>query len=482
MVSRESVRIALTLAALNDLEVITADIENAYLTAPVAEKIWCKLGPEFGADAGKRAIIVRALYGLKSAGASFRNHLADCMRHLGWESCKADQDVWMKEPEIRKEDGYKYFAYCLLYVDAILIVHHDAVRCLNEIDHFFKTKAGSIRDPEFYLGAKLRTIQLPNGVYAWAMSSSKYIQAAVTNVKAYHKQHFPMRTWAKRTGGPFPLNYAPELDTTPELSPAQATFYQTQVSILRWCVELGRIDIITEVSELASYLALPREGHLEPVFHLFNFLDKRHNARIVFDPSYPVIDMSAFKDCDWKAFYGDVGKPIPPNAPEPCGKEVDLRLFVDSDHAGDKRTRRSRTGFLIYLNSAPITWFSKKQSTIETSVFGAEFVAMKQGMETLRGIRYKLRMMGVPLSGPSYIYGDNMSVVHNTQRPKSTLKKKSNSACYHAVREAVAMGECLVGHVSTHDNLADICTKLIPGGQKRDHLVGLILHDIVAHK
>ncbi len=72
----QSVRIALTLAASNDMEVKTADIENAYLTAPVAEKIWCKLGPEFGADAGKKAIIVRALYGLKSAGASFRNHLA----------------------------------------------------------------------------------------------------------------------------------------------------------------------------------------------------------------------------------------------------------------------------------------------------------------------------------------------------------------------------------------------------------------------
>ena len=76
VVSRESVRIALTLVALNDLEVKTADIENAYLSAPVGEKIWRRLGPEFETDAGKRALIVRALYGLKSAGASFRNHLA----------------------------------------------------------------------------------------------------------------------------------------------------------------------------------------------------------------------------------------------------------------------------------------------------------------------------------------------------------------------------------------------------------------------
>jgi hypothetical protein len=64
---------------------------------------------------------------------------------------------------------------------------------------------------------------------------------------------------------------------------------------------------------------------------------------------------------------------------------------------------------------ALIVWHLKKQSTIKTSMFGAEFVAMKQGMEALQGLRYKLRMMGVQINGPSYIYGDNMSVIHNTQ-------------------------------------------------------------------
>jgi hypothetical protein len=74
--------IALTLAALNDLDVKMADIENAYLTARLTEKVWTVLGPEFGDDAGKRALNMRALYGLKSAGAAFRNHLAECMKNL----------------------------------------------------------------------------------------------------------------------------------------------------------------------------------------------------------------------------------------------------------------------------------------------------------------------------------------------------------------------------------------------------------------
>jgi hypothetical protein len=76
VVSRESVGISLTLAALNDLDVMMGDIENAYLTAPITEKVCTVLGPEFGEDAGKRALIVRAIYGLKSAGTAFINHLA----------------------------------------------------------------------------------------------------------------------------------------------------------------------------------------------------------------------------------------------------------------------------------------------------------------------------------------------------------------------------------------------------------------------
>ena len=271
---------------------------------------------------------------------------------------------------------------------------------------------------------------------------------------------------------------SPKLGTRSR-SPKHTILHQSQIGVLRWCVELGRIDIITEVSGLASYLIMPREGHLEAVFHLFNYLDKKHNARIVSDPSYPDIDRSAFKECDWKSFHGDVTEAIPPNTPPPCGKDKDIRLFVESDHAEDQRTRRSQTGFLLYLNMSPITWYSKKQATIETSVFDAKFVAIKHGMETLRGLGYKLRMMGVPIDGPVLICGDNTSVIHNTQRPESRLKKKSNSVCYHAEREAVAMGECMTAHISTHNNPANICMKIIPGGQKRDHLVSLILYDIV---
>lgn len=95
---------------------------------------------------------------------------------------------------------------------------------------------------------------------------------------------------------------------------------------------------------------------------------------------------------------------IPPDMPTPLGKPFIIRAFVDSDHAGDQVTRRSRTGFIVYLNGAPIYWKSAKQTSVETSTFGSEFVAMKQCCEYLQGLRYKLRMMGIPVEGACYIF------------------------------------------------------------------------------
>ena len=81
-----------------------------------------------------------------------------------------------------------------------------------------------------------------------------------------------------RASNPFPADSDPDLDTTAELDEEQATYYQSQIGILRWIVELGRVDIATEVSLLASPVALPRKGHLQTVFHIYAYQKKRHNS------------------------------------------------------------------------------------------------------------------------------------------------------------------------------------------------------------
>ena len=231
----------------------------------------------------------------------------------------------------------------------------------------------------------------------------------------------------------------------------------------------------------SSHLALPRECHLEQVLHMFAHLKKYHNTEMVFDPSEPMIDESLFGAKDWTSTeFGHVqGKEeLPSNMPQPRGLGFIVHAKVDADHASDTVTRRSRTGFLVWINSALVYWMSKKQTSVESSSFGSEFTAMKQCCEHIRGLRYKLRMMGIPVEGPAYIAGDNQSVLANTTIPDSTLKKKSQSIAYHFVQEGAARGEWRTACVNTHDNESDLLTKLLPSGDKRKGFVRSLLHHI----
>ena len=235
------------------------------------------------------------------------------------------------------------------------------------------------------------------------------------------------------------------------------------------------MDICLEVSMLSSHLALPRVGHLQQVIRIFAYLKKYHNAELVFDPSDPVIDEALFDRRDWSTsefgHLDDGKREYPPNMPVPRGQGFVRRAKVDADHAGDTVTRRSCTGFLIYLNCSLIYWSSKKQGSVESSSFGSEFIAMKQCCEYLRGLEYKLQMTGIPCDGPAYIYGDNQSVLANTTIPESTLKKKNQSIAYHFVREGVSQDEWQTAYVNTHENEADLLTKPLASGDKRKGFV-----------
>ena len=140
--------------------------------------------------------------------------------------------------------------------------------------------------------------------------------------------------------------------------------------------------------------------------------------------------------------------------------------------------RRSRTGFVIYLNQAPIYWFSKQQNGVECSTFWSEFVAMKQCCEYVRGMRYKLRMMRIPVIGCSFLYGDNQSILCNTCIPNLTLKKENHAIVYHFIREEVAKDEWVTGYIKSENYAASQMNKSIPEGEGRDWLVGNYLYDM----
>jgi len=188
---------------------------------------------------------------------------------------------------------------------------------------------------------------------------------------------------------------------------------------------------------------------------------------LVFDDSEPSYDANAFHSCDWSNHYPDSSEQLPPNAPEPLGRSVVTTCYVDADHAGCLETRCSHTGIIIYVNRAPVVWFSKRQNTVESSTFGSEFIALKTSIDLVEALRYKLRMFGIPLDGSTIVFCDNESVVLSATHPESTIKKKHVSIAYHCCREAQAAGFIKIGSIRGMDNVADILTKLLPGPRLR---------------
>jgi hypothetical protein len=471
VVSRDSIRLFFLIAALNNLQVSACDVQNAYINAPTKEKVWFRAGLELGEkDKGKVVVIIRALYGLKSSGARFREHLANVLREMRFESSRGDPDVWMRKAE--KPNGEPIYEYVCCYVDDILYGGLDSALFMKQLGYLYTLKAGSVKEPDKYLGADISkvTVTHDEGDFeCYSMSSDSYLKHAIAEVeRTLAAKEKPLELRKARVETPMSSGYRPELDDTPFLGPEDANYYMSLMGILRWAIELGRVDIMVEAGLLSRYQAAPREGHLEQMYHIMAYLKKNPKSRIVFDYSRPNFGHINNEPKDWHEYYHGAAEPIPPNMPEPRGHAVSTTAFVDADHGGCQLTRRSHTGVVIYVNRAPILWYSKRQATVESSTFGSESVAMRQAIDMIEGLRYKLRMMGVPIDGATQVFGDNDAVIKSTTRPESTLKKKHNAINYHRIREAVAAGHIIITWCESGHNIADVLTKLLPGTKKRE--------------
>ena len=153
VVSRDSVWIALTIAALNRLKVLACDIQNAFLTDKCREKCYTRAGAEFGFEQGKLMLITRAIYGLRASGATFRSFLGEVLYDLGYVPTKADPDVWIRLAV--KPCGFRCYEMLLCYVDDVLSISEEPLKTMKGIQRTFKLKYDKIAEPKDYLGASL---------------------------------------------------------------------------------------------------------------------------------------------------------------------------------------------------------------------------------------------------------------------------------------------------------------------------------------
>ena len=165
-----------------------------------------------------------------------------------------------------------------------------------------------------YLGTQLETMQV-EGNEGWFMSSEKYVKSAIQNIEET----------LQKTGQWLPSNckmplaywYRPELDITPELKADGLQCYQELIVILRWAVELGRVDILMETSMMSTHLAMPRRGHLEQVHHIFGYLKEGPKRKFFFDPQHLELDERSFTTYHWYVNYRDAKEPVLGDMPAP---------------------------------------------------------------------------------------------------------------------------------------------------------------------
>jgi len=444
VVSLRGLRLTIFLAELNQLELWCTDVGNAYLEAYTDEKIYIVAGNEFGAREGHTLIIHKALYGLRSSGARWWERFSEVLLDMGFFPSKAENDIWMRNCE----DHYEYIAR---YVDDLAIASRNPGKITDELQSKYKFKLKGTGPISYHLGCDFYR----DSTGTLCMAPNRYIDRMVSTYEQIFGSK-PKTTYSS----PLERGDHPELDISEELGPEGVKHYQSLVGAAQWLISLGRLDIATAIMTMSSFRVAPRKGHLERMQRIYGYVSKMRHGAIRFRVGVPDYSGIPIPENNWaKTIYGNVTEEIPADAPIPLGPVVVMTTYVDANLCHDMTTGRAVTGILHLLNQTPVDFFTKKQGTVETATYGSEFVAARTATEQIMDLRLSLRYLGVRLSGGTYLFGDNRTVVDSAMSIASRLHKRHIILSYHRVREAIAAGVLYFVHLPGALNPADILSK-----------------------
>jgi hypothetical protein len=215
---------------------MVGDISSAYLEAYTQEKVCFIAGPEFGPLEGHLLTIEKALYGLRSSGARWHDRFADTLRNMGYSTCKADPDVWLK-------DCTTHYEYVCVYVDDIMMLGKDPQSFFDELTHKYNYKLKGVGTPVYHLGGDFS--QDKDNTLVWGTTS--YVQKMLKNYEMMFNEK------PKEASSPMVEKDHPELDLSEELDADGIKQYQSLIGALQWLVTLGRFDILVSVATMGSF-------------------------------------------------------------------------------------------------------------------------------------------------------------------------------------------------------------------------------------
>ena len=457
------IRMLLFIAVHNGLRVMMADVTCAYLQAMTKEKVYTIAGIEWGEElAGCILLLLKSIYGLRTSGARWYERLDEILLSLGFKPCHAGVSIWIR----MNKDTYDFIA---IYVDDLFVVSLDPESIISAIRVMFSLKGEGF--PEYYLGGNIDRVCAD-----FTDSGETFTVSARTFIVGLARRVEELMGPFRHHSTPMDPSYKPEIDETSLLVGDEIGRYRMLVGSLQWAVTLCRFDVAYATNTLARYTSMPREGHLKAAHRVVGYLKHFSKGRVLFDtrplelPETIIVPNLS----DWFQQYPDAEECLPDDTPPAIFKPITMTTFVDADHASCVATRRSVTGIIHFFESTPVMFHVGRQKTVETSSYGSEAVSARIATEQIIAIRYRLRMLGVPVNTHSVLLGDNRSVQISGSQPSSQLQKKHLAVAFHKIREAVAARIILFSWIGTSFNVADVLTKPL-NGQKYRSLISYIL-------
>jgi len=420
VVKPASIRTVLHLAASRSWPVHQVDVKNAFLHGNLAERVYCHQPAGFVDPAQPNHVcqLVKSLYGLKQAPRAWFQRLNAHLRSLGFTATSSDSSLFVFK------DGAA-LAYLLVYVDDIILTGSSATLLQQIVAALCKEFA--IKDLgalKFFLGVQVR-----RDSRGFFLTQSQYTEdilerAGMSNCK-------PATT---------PVDDKQKLsvhDGDPEMD---ATFYRSITGALQY-LTLSRPDIAYAVNQACLYMHKPRAAHWNLVKRILRYLRGTidHGLRIS------------------------------------VSSTTDLKAYSDADWAGCPDTRRSTSGYCVYLGDSLVSWSSKRQQTVSRSSAEAEYRGVANAAVECCWIRNLLHELHVHINKATVIYCDNISAVYLSENPVHHRRTKHVEIDIHFVREKVALGQFRVLHIPTARQIADIMTKGLPTSLFQDFRVSLCI-------
>lgn len=412
----ESVRILLSIAAAEDLELLHFDIRTAFLHGIVEEDIYMSQ-PE-GFEKGDLVCkLNKCIYGLKQASYAWNKHFSDFLNLFGLMQLKKDNCVFVNK-------SGKVDLIIALYVDDGLVVARDR-NLLAQVISYLRSKFDiSIMDPKCFVGIQIYRDRANRKML---INQEYYIKKVV--------DRFGMAE-AKTASTPLDVNQKLNLNGCPdnEEHGVVRVPYKEAIGSLLYTAQATRPDISFAVSFLARFSEKPKLAHWNAVKRVIRYLKEQPDLGIVYQGN---------------------------------GNENELIAFSDSDYGGNLDTRHSTSGYLILFNCGPVIWKSQKQKTIAQSTTEAEFIAAAMCCKEVLWARHLVCELGRKKMKPTKLFIDNQSAITIIRNNQIHGKTKHIQIKYMFIQEVNQLKEVEVEYIESKEQRADIMTKPISVGQFR---------------